>query len=60
MHPEIIQAVAAERRRDRHASAAASRRAGEIRRARRPRPVTSVLQALALRLAQPRRDLRAA
>ena len=64
MHPAIIQAVAAERCRDLHAGVAASRRAGEIRRTRRQRPIIGVRQALALRVAlrvaRPRRDPRPA
>jgi hypothetical protein len=42
MHPAIIQAAAAERTRDRYASATARRHAAEFRRsrrARRPHPV---------------------
>ncbi len=60
MHPAIIQAFAAERSRDMKARAAASRRAGEIRRTQRQRPVIGVRQAWALRVARPRRDPRPA
>ena len=60
MHPTIIQAFAAERSRDLQARAAGSRRAGQIQRTRRPRPVMSALQARVLRLGRPRRDLRPA
>jgi hypothetical protein len=45
MHPELIQAAAAERTRERHSQAAARQRAAEIgrsRRARRPQRVVSV------------------
>ncbi|MGO9193876.1 MAG: hypothetical protein ACLP8X_36225 [Streptosporangiaceae bacterium] len=58
MHPAIIQAAAAERTRDRYATAAARRHAAEYRRSRRakrPDPVRS-----AGRGAWVRRALRAA
>ncbi len=60
MHPAIIQAFAAERSRDLQTRAAASRRAGEIRRTRRQWPLIGIRPTWALRVARPRRDLRPA
>ena len=45
MHPAIIQAAAAERTRDRYASAAARRSAAEFRRSRRAKRSHSVMSA---------------
>jgi hypothetical protein len=45
MHPAIIQAAAAERTRDRYASAAARRHAAEFRRSRRARRPYTVMSA---------------
>ena len=45
MHPAIIQAAAAERTRDRYASAAARRHAAEFRRSRRARRSHPVMSA---------------
>jgi hypothetical protein len=45
MHPAIIQAAAAERTRDRYASAAARRHAAEFRRSRRAKRSSSGMRA---------------
>jgi hypothetical protein len=61
MHPELIQAAAAERTRERHSQAAARQRAAEIgrsRRARRPQRVVRLRQFVSVQRAS--RLLRAA